>query len=197
MEKIKQNSPYKPIKQKPYCCVPACLMMVLERKMIKHGSQEEIGYELGLVVPKDKAKYFVKVRNAIKKPNNGWGTSVRRKNHSINDYFLRHNINLKEIYYPPKTIREPRELIVENLQKGNDIIACFNNKKLYGKGNYGHVSLVQKINDDIITLVDPDNKPSIRKVKLVKLIEAFKYHGKIHKGGFWIIAKNELILEKR
>ncbi|MFN6992487.1 MAG: hypothetical protein ACK4MM_07200 [Fervidobacterium sp.] len=181
--------PYKPIIQKPYCCVPACISMILDRRKIKYGSQEEIGWDLGLIVPKQKAHLFHKTRTG-KRPVAGYGTRVGKKKYSINNFFKKNKINLKETYYPIDKIKIVNKFISENLSKNNDIIVCFNNKKLYGTGDYGHVSLIQSINDEIVTLVDPEkDAPKRRKVKLSKLIEAIKYHGIKNRGGFWVISK--------
>ena len=65
----------------------------------------------------------------------------------------------------------------------------FNNEKLYGKGDWGHVSLVQGIEKDTVFLLDPEvDVPKIRSVPLDKLVEAMKYHGKERRGGFWLIS---------
>ena len=53
MKKIKCSSKYTPIVQKPYGCVIACLQMVLFRRGLKLISQDKIGFELGLIVPKE------------------------------------------------------------------------------------------------------------------------------------------------
>ena len=84
---IDQKPFYKLIKQKPYCCVPACISMILDRRKIKRGSQEEIGYELGLVVPKEKTHLFTKTRTG-KKPVAGYGTQINKEKYSINNYFF-------------------------------------------------------------------------------------------------------------
>lgn len=183
---------YKPIKQKPYCCVPACISMILDRRKIKHGSQEEIGYELGLIIPKEEAQFFTKIR-IDKEPIAGHGTQVGKKKYSINNYFLKNKIELKETYYFSEKIKDKKSFIIENLKNNNDLIVCFNNKKLYGIEDLGHVSLIQDINDDIITLVDPENGvPSKRKVKLQKLIDAIKCHGEKRRGGFWVISEEKV-----
>ena len=186
---IDQKPSYKPIKQKPYCCVPVCISMILDRKKIKHGSQEEIGCELGLVVPKEKTHLFTKIRTG-KKPIAGYGTQVNKRKYSINKYFLKNKIKLKEAYYFSEEVKNIKKFIVENLESGNDLIVCFNNKKLHSGEDLGHVSLIQNINNNVITLIDPENNvPNRRKVKLQKLIEAMKYHGKKKRGGFWVISE--------
>ena len=182
-----QKPPYRPVNQKPYCCVPACITMILERRKIKHGTQENIGYELGLVVPKVKAHLFTKVRTG-KKPVAGYGTQVSKKEYSINRYFSKNNINLKEVYYPPEKVRDVRNFISENMKKGNDLIVCFNHRKLYGIGDYGHASLIHSISKDTVTLIDPESGvPKRRRVNIRKLVAAMKYHGKKRRGGFWVI----------
>ncbi len=183
---MKQNPPYKPIKQKPYCCVPASIAMILNRRGINCGSQDEIGYFLGLIVPREKTSLFKKVRTG-KKPGAGYGTQVSKKQYSINHYFQKNNIPLKERYFPPEKIGNIKKFIISNIRKNNDIIVCFNNKKLHGKGDWGHVSLVQEITNEDVFLIDP-TKFKI-KVKLSKLIEAMKYHGKKNRGGVWLISE--------
>lgn len=164
--------------------------MVLDRRKIKHGSQEEIGYELGLIVPKKDASSFARVRTG-RMPVAGYGTQVGKKKYSINNYFLRHNIPLKEKYYPVESVNNARKFIIENLMCNNDILVCFNYKKLYGVGNFGHVSIIQGINGDTITLIDSEkNVPDKRKISLHKLIEAMKLHGKKKRSGFWMISDN-------
>jgi len=177
---------YKLIKQRRYCCVPAVLSMILDRRKIKHGTQENIGCELGLIVPKEKAHLFKKARTG-KKPPAGYGVQISKNDCSINDYFIRHNIPLEEKFYPLEKIKNIKNFITENLKNDNDIIVCFNNKLLFGVGDCGHVSLIENINNEIITLNNPTRKKLNKKVKLQKLIKAIKYHGEKNRGGFWII----------
>ena len=69
---------YQPISQKPYCCVPASLSMILNRRGIRHENQEKIGYDLGLIVSSEKSHLFTKVRTG-KKPLAGYGTQINKK----------------------------------------------------------------------------------------------------------------------
>jgi len=177
---------YKLIKQKTYCCFPACISMILDRRKIRHAPQEEIGYYLGLIVPKEKAHLFTKVRTG-RKPPAGYGTRVGKKKYSINNYFSKNKIKLKAKYYPLEKIISVKKFITEYLKNNNDIIVLFNNKKLFGTGNYGHTSLIHNIKNDIITLIDP-KLPRKRKVKLSKLICTIKSHGKKKGGGFYLVS---------
>ncbi len=164
--------------------------MILDRRKIFHGTQDEIGYDFGLTVPKEKVHLYTKVRTG-KKPIEGYGTQVGKKQYSINNYFQKNNINLKEIYFFVKDISDVKEFIISNIRKNNDIIVCFNNEKLYGKGDCGHVSLIQGIENNIVSLIDPGKDvPKLRKVELKKLIDAMEYHGKEKSGGFWLISEN-------
>jgi len=186
---IQQNLPYKLIQQQPYCCVPACIAMILDRRNIPHGIQEEIGYELGLIVPKKEERLFLKVRTG-KKPISGWGTQVQKKHYSINKYFGNYNIPLQERTYHVEELIDVATFIADNLKDGNDIIVCFEYGKLFGKGNWGHACLIDSIdiNHRIITLLDPEVKVK-REVSLEKLVYAIKVHEK--KGGaFWLITSN-------
>jgi len=159
--------------------------MILNRRKIKHVSQEEIAYDLGLIIPKKEAHFFAKVRMG-KKPVAGYGTQVGKKNYSINNYFLKNKIKLKEKYFFIDKISGIQKFLIEKLRKNNDIMVCFNNKKLYGNGDYGHVSLIKGIQNDNVILMDPEKGK--RKVKLLKLINAAKLHGIKRRGGFWIIS---------
>lgn len=175
---------YGPIKQMPYCCVPACISMVLGRRKIPHGTQEEAGYELGLVVPKGVAHLFKKVR-AGKKPPAGYGTRVSKERYAINNFFQTHEIPLEENYFP--AVEDPKRFIIKNLRKGNDILACFNRKKLLGKGNYGHVCIIEGVSNGFVALIDPQDAKS-KRVSLDKLVGAMGYHGTKKRGGFWVIS---------
>jgi len=163
--------------------------MILDRRKIAHGSQEEIGYELGLIVPKEVVPLFTKVRTG-KRPAAGYGTQTGKKRYSIDNFFKKNNIALKKIFYPVDTITGVDRFIIEHLKKRHDIMVCFNNKILHGIGDYGHICLIQGISRDIVTLIDSErNVPKKRKVKLSKLIEAIRYHGTDKQGGFWIVSE--------
>jgi hypothetical protein len=56
---IKINPPYKHLVQKPSCCGPTCLQMVL----FHHGhwfDQEELAYQIGAKIRKDYSEFFQK-----------------------------------------------------------------------------------------------------------------------------------------
>lgn len=187
--KISQTPPYKPIIQMPHCCVPACISMILDRRQISHSPQEDIGNELGLVIASKNAHLFTNAK--IDDSYAGkFGTQIDDKKYSVNKYFQNNNITLTETYYPAEKVENTKQFIEQNLSDGNDIIVCILNEVLYGKGS-GHVSLVQEIDGNNITLIDPGiDKPKIREVKLDRLIEAMKANKR--RGGFWLISSNNL-----
>lgn len=186
---MNQKPPYKPITQIRYHCVPACIAIVLDRCKIKHGTLNDIGYELGLILPKEIARKFKKARTG-KKPLAGYGTQVAKKQFSINHYFQNNKINLKETYFPPKKIKDYQKFISDNICQSNDIIVCFDNKLLFSSGDWGHVCVIQGINNNKVIIIDPEIGVSKKRiVELPNLIEAIEKHGKERRGGFWVISK--------
>lgn len=67
-------------------------------------------------------------------------------------------------------------------------MVCFDYGKLYGGERYGHVSVIDSISNNGITLIDPEsNVPKYRKVKLKKLLKSIEFHGEKNRSGFWLI----------
>jgi len=150
--------------EKKYCCVPAVLQMIQRRRSFKYASQDEIGFQLGLIVPQEKAHLFTKVRTGLK-PQAGWGTQTNKNQFSINKYFKRNKLPLKLIKYNPKKIKNIYNFIINNLQDNNDIIICYNSQLLFNSGDIQHVSLIQEIKNDKLIIIDPaQNVPKGRKV---------------------------------
>ena len=191
--KISITSKYNPKTEKEYCCVPAILQMIHDRRGLKYASQDEIGYQLGLIVPKEKAYLFSKVRTG-RMPKTGWGTQTTKNQYSINNYFIKNNLPLKLTTHNIQKIEKASKFVIQNLKKDNDIIICYNSQVLFGGGDIEHVSLIEEIDteNDELTIVDPAiGSPKIRKIKLYKLIQVLKSKkmGKI--GGFGIVSEKE------
>lgn len=177
---------YSIIKQQPYCCVPACIQMILKRRKLPIYTQKTIGYALGLSVPKEYMHLYPNART--KQPSSGYGTEIQNPTYSIQSFFQTHAPSLIETYYPVDTINHVRTFIIKHLSLEHDIIVCFNNAILYGVGDWGHVSLLSSIDKDGITLIDPDvSSPDIRNVSIEDLIQAMNIHGTDNRSGFWII----------
>jgi len=184
---------YVPITQKNYCCAPACIQMVLGRRGMQYESQEDIGWALGLIVPKKVKHLFHKVRTG-KKPKHGYGTRESQKRYSLQNYFKKREIPLQKEFLKLSRIADAEKFIIENLEQNNDMWACFFNQKLFGEGEFGHMCLIQEIDTEkkTVTLIDPSRRESkARAVKLARLLEAIKYHEDYSKGaGFVLITGN-------
>jgi hypothetical protein len=182
---------YNPKMEKPFCCVPAVLQMIQERRGLEFASQDEIGYQLGLIVPKEKAYFFSKVRTG-RMPKTGWGTQTSKKQYSVQNYFVKSGLPLKLAINSCREVENVSEFIVQNLLKNNDIVVCYNSQLLFGEGDVEHVSLIQEIDTESeeITIVDPAvGVPKIRRTKLSRLIHALKSHQVNEQSSFWIISR--------
>lgn len=188
--KISITPKYNPRTEKPYCCVPAVLQMIQERRGLKSDSQDEIGYQLGLIVPEEKAQLFSKVRTG-RMPKTGWGTQTSRKQYSINSYFIKNNLPLKLTFYNIQDVENTSEFVVQNFLNDNDIIICYNSQLIFGDGDAEHVSLIQEIatENEELTIIDPAiGVPKIRKTKLSRLIRLSESHERNRLPDFWIVS---------
>jgi hypothetical protein len=177
--------------EKEYCCVPAVLQMIQERMGLKFISQDEIGCQLGLIVPKEKAHLFSKVRTG-RKPKTGWGTQTSKKQYSVNNYFITNNIPLKLTLYNIEAIDNVSDFIIQNIMNGNDIIIRYNSQLLWGNGNTDHVSLIQEIENDELTIIDPAiGVPKNRTIRLSRLIRVLKSDEASSQCSFWIVSRIE------
>jgi len=193
MKSVKVKPDYVPLTQQEYCCFATCVQMILLRRKMKMFSQEEIGWHLYLVVPKGKKKLFEKVR-AGKKPKTGYGTQASKKGCSLNGFFKKKKISLKCERFKVSEVKNPAELIVKNLRKGNDIAVDYHNKGINPQGKaFGHACIVSEIilgKKPEVILIDPNFKnKKFDKIDLGKLCKAMasKYDG--CERGFWVISK--------
>jgi hypothetical protein len=90
--------------------------MILLRRKLPMFAQEDIGYELGLIVPKRYKKLLPKARTG-KRPHAGYGTQVGKEKYSINKFFKKHGIPLKEEYFPLEKIENVKKWIREQIKK--------------------------------------------------------------------------------
>ena len=191
--KIGITPEYIPKTEIPYCCVPAVLQMIQGRRGLGFTSQDEIGYQLGLIVPKEKAHLFSKVRTG-RMPNTGWGTRTSEKQYSINNYFVKNNLPLKLTICSAQDVENVAEFVIQNLVKDNDIIICYNSQLLFGDGDTEHVSLIQEFDteNNEITIVDPATVVAkIRRAKFSRLIQVLKSYETNRLGGFWIVSRKK------
>jgi len=180
---------YIPFVHQPFCCVPATIQMILYRRNLKLLSQEEIGCDLGLIIPKE---YYEILPNARRgsKPASGWGTQLQEERFSLNSFFEKHDYPLIYEYKPLDSFDENLiDWLKGQLEKEEDVIVCFNARKLWGVGNDGgHVCVVENVDGDYVNLIETNcDYPKFRKVKFSDLVESMKYHGERNLGGFWLI----------
>ena len=183
-----RNMKYYHISQKPYCCVPACVQMILNRRKLPLIDQAEIAYDLGVVLPPED-RHSLPRSHKGRRPKAGWGTRINLKKYCLAVFFKRRGYFLKETFYSAKKFRTEKqfkEFLSDNVSKGNDLLVCFNYPFLHRlKGKWGHASLIEKLEKEYAILCDPQQKyKKTRKVLMNDLLLALKNH---NHGGIWVI----------
>lgn len=188
------KSRYTPLTQQPYCCVPACLQMVMYKHGIPLLPQEDMAYELGLVVPEKDAHMFNKVRTG-EKPSSGWGTQIQKEEFSANSFFRSHNVplDLKRVGTRDFKDKEGLRKLLQGIQVSDrDGLLCFDYGKLWSLDfSGGHVCVFDHIEGDTVHIVDPErNVPKYRQTTLDALFAAMDFHGDHNSTGVWLIEKH-------
>jgi hypothetical protein len=181
---------YDPITEKPYCCVPAVLQMIQARRGIRSMSQEDIGWQLGLIVPPELESKFVKVRTGPK-PQAGYGTQTSKPEFSIERYFDRNHLPLSLARVSPPTRKDLIASIETALGQDNDVVLCFDSRRLFGDGDIEHVALIEAFNkaSGEVTVVDPAiGAPKRRSTTVAGIFETIRKHDVSAFGGLWIIS---------
>lgn len=179
---------YKHISQKPYCCIPACVQMILHQRKLPILPQTDIAYDLGIILsPKD--KHLLPKSYKGTKPKAGWGTRLTLKKYSLATFFKRRGYSLQEIFHSAeefRSVRQFKKFLLDNIGKENDLLICFNYPLLYHlEGSHGHASLIEEVNEKHVTLRDPSPKHKQTRKTLPKdLLAALKNH---YHGGIWVI----------
>lgn len=186
---------YIPFVQQPYCCVPACFLMIMYRHNIPLIAQDVLAYELGLTVPKKDTHIFRKV-HTNKKPTSGWGTQIQLGKYRPNNVFPRLNIPLHIDQYFLKDFKniEGLKSILIGIQNNNtDALLCFDYGRLWDKpGSGGHVCVFESLEDDTVNIIDPErNVPKFRSVPIEKLYKAMRFYGDSNSTGVWVVSKTE------
>lgn len=181
---------YQKIVQKPYCCVGACLEMVLNRHRIENKGQEDIAYQLGLTLPEEQRGNFKKARFGDR-PIAGYGTRIQEEKYSIHNFFWKNKLPLIETYYYITDDKEALEFFTKN--RDNDILIIFHCGTLYHAphADWGHMVLLEDIKDDKVTILDSSAKRDYETFSLKELLEAIQYHGKEKGAGFYLIERVE------
>lgn len=182
---------YTPISEKPYCCVPAVLQMIQARRGLPIISQDEIGWELGLIVPPGLKSEFTKVRTGSM-PRAGYGTQTSKPEFSIERYFDRKHLPLSIVRVSPSSLKELISTIEAAFAQDDDIVLCFNSRLLFGDGDLEHVSLIEEFNKNSgqVKVVDPAiGAPKQRTTTINTVFKAIKNHNVSEIGGVWIISE--------
>ena len=182
---------YDPITEKPYCCVPAVLQMILGRRGLCSTSQDEIGWELGLIVPPEIKYEFTKVRTGSK-PRAGYGAQTSKPEFSIEKYFDHKQLPLSMTRILPSSFKELISTIEAALAQDNDIVICYNSQVLFGDVDIEHVSLIEEFNKNSgdVTVVDPAiGSPKRRITTIAEIFKTIQNHDVSEFGGLWIISE--------
>jgi len=166
--------------------------MVMYKHSIPLVPQEEIAYELGLIVPKKDAYLFAKVRTG-KQPSAGWGTQINKPEFAINKVFPELGIPISMQRLTTKDFRSPDELgkLLQDIQsKDGDALLCFDYGKLWSLDfRGGHVCVFNSVDGNEVTIVDPErNVPKLRTTTLDKLYLAMDFHGEHNSTGVWLLS---------
>ena len=181
---------YDRIAEKPYCCVPAVLQMIQARRGLRSMSQDEIGWELGLIVPPEVKSEFTKVRTGPKPPA-GYGTQMSNPQFSIENYFVRNHLPLSITRISASSLVELNSIIGAALDQDDDIVLCLNSLHLFGDGDLEHVFLMESYNraSGQVTVVDPAiGAPMLRITTVDRIFETMQEHNVSALGGLWIIS---------
>lgn len=189
----KMTHRYVPFVQQPYCCVAACFQIVMYKHGIPLIPQEELAYEMGLVVPEKDMQLFNKVRTG-EKPSSGWGTQIQKEEYSPNKLFQRLNVPLQFSRLSNKDLKDAdglRKLLEEIEKEDKDALLCFDYGRLWDvPSNGGHVCVFDRIEGDEVHIIDPErNVPKYRTATLSRLFDAMDFHGEHNATGVWLLDK--------
>lgn len=182
---------YHPVIEKPYCCVPAVLKMIQVKRNLPVMSQDEIGWDLGLVVPSKIKSEFVKVRSGPE-PKAGYGTQTSKPEFSIENYFNRNQLPLSITRLFPSSCKEMIRIIELAMKQEHDIVLCFNSKHLFGNGDLEHVALIEAFNkaSGLVTIIDPAiGVPKVRFTTSMDIFNTIQNHSISGNSGLWIISE--------
>ena len=194
-EVIPKDARYVPLTQQKWCCVPTCIQMVMLRHRIPLVSAELMGYYLRIVVPKADGKLFWNVRTTTKRPKAGYGTQLNEE-FTANPMFQKLKIPLRMRWKLIDTFdsyNAYQKYVKKCISSGQDVLVCYDYGTLFDDDYHGgHVCVLDRVymKKGETRIIDPGAKePKWRTVRIQKLYEAMKYHGRKNMGGFWEVVK--------
>lgn len=184
-----QNSRYRPIGQKPYCCVPTCIQMVLEKNGLPKLSQEAIGIELGLVVPPEYAEEFENVPvSETPVASSGFGTRIQDPDYSLEHLIEKEQWPFRLELKLASTIADEQALI-DMLQaveaRDGDALICYQNDR-----STGHVTVFNRMVNNKIDIIDPSPlHDKWRSLEIGDVYQRIRDHGDANVGGIWLLER--------
>jgi hypothetical protein len=186
---VPTDSRYVPFVQQPYCCGPACLQMVLYKNNLPLVSQEQIGAELGLVIPPEAKDAFFNA-DVRDKPvvGSGYGTRIQDSEFGLDKLIEKQNwpfnfsVELASAF-PDETsfIARLKELVAAD----TDVLVCFQNDH-----GTGHICVLDIVGSDTVRVMDPaQSYPKWRSMSYADIYGRVKAHGDDNYGGIWILVK--------
>lgn len=191
MDITPRDSRYIPLVQQRYCCVAACISMVMLRHGIPLIPQEELAYHLGLLVPREFRSLFCVTRTG-RRPRSGYGTQIFDAAFEPNRVFRHLHISLRFKNYPIDDVVSADALLqflYDGLKEDRDMLVCFDAATLYpASRSGGHVCVVDCVDlaTEKIRLIDPSpNAPKWQWHSAQCLFDAMRAHGSYRSGGVW------------
>jgi len=187
---------YIPFSQQPYCCVPTCLQIVLYKNSLPLQPQEQIGAQLGLVVPPEEEKYFWNVATSKEVPIAGYGTRIQEPVYGLEQFITKNHLPFTVEFQLSKGLKSPqalRQQLVKLQADDDDVLICFRSGTVYGNDHTnGHVCVFDVVEENTVRLVDPiPNFPKWRNVEIDKLFKAIRLHEDKRMGGLWILKRQK------
>jgi len=164
--------------------------MILARRGLPCMSQEEIGWQIGLLVPPEIESEFTKVRTGPMPPA-GYGTQTSKPEFSIEHFFSRNHLPLAVARTSPASLKELIFTLQTAFDRNNDVVLCFNSRFLFGDGDTEHAALIEGFDKTTgkAMLVDPAvDSPRRRAAAVDRIFETIQWHSVSPAGGIWIIA---------
>lgn len=190
-----QDSRYEPIAQKEYCCVPACIQMIMQKHSLDYPTQDELAYHLGVVVPPEMAHLLNPVAVGTG-PESGNGTQLLDPKYEFNTVADRLGLGIHMRYIQPAQFSATSllEYFKSAERTDADVIVCYDFKTRYGiEPLVGHVNLFDRItdNEDPIRFIEPQATPGYedylwRHANAATLLGAMQAHDR-WMGGVWEI----------
>jgi hypothetical protein len=180
---------YVPFVQQLYCCVPTCVQIVLYKNKLALIPQEEIGTQLGLVVPEEVKDLFYGVETAKQPPiGSGFGTRIQIPKFSMSQLIKKQKWPFTFDTLLASVFKDVHEFVAklhELVQNDNDVLVCFQNDH-----DAGHVCVIDKVSTDEVRLIDPSqNFPKWRNISSQELFDRVQVHGDTNYGGIWVFTK--------